>query len=437
MAFNVALHRSTKSGRFLSLLLLATLIVHPVAFAVGADTSLSVYTAFVVYLFLLGFTIINKKWFVRRSEILLICIACIGCIIGAATGIQAYGDSGIGSAVGYLLGLLAILSFGSRLNKADVSLLLYIVMLFGFAAALYAFVFQMPQWVNVLSGNRAGSNSWRYFSFFGQRNRFAACLYLSIVCGVVLFALTRRKKFAVVVVFLLFQIIITNSRTALVAALISVFVFVCFNSKSRLLIGAASGCAILVAISMFSEDLGSYLGVFFSHYGGFDSASVRTDMWGYGISELMESGMWLFGFGSGTQNIALTPYFEVSSFHNMYIELLFEGGVIKFGSYLVLIASSIYCAKKNEAFSEWNLFRSLYLPLLISWLAFSVLEAGATPFSTTFFSFLMSVLLFILPRCCSVNVVLEEELAAGLASADHGDFSEGESKRAVIALCNK
>ena len=109
--------------------------------------------------------------------------------------------------------------------------------------------------------------------------------------------------------------------------------------------------------------------------------------------------MWLFGFGTGTQNIALMPLFGVSSFHNMYIELLFEGGAIKVGTYLILIASSVVVAKSNATFTDARLFRLFYLPLLVSWLVFSVFEAGATPFSTTFFSFVMSVFLIVLPRC--------------------------------------
>ena len=95
------------------------------------------------------------------------------------------------------------------------------------------------------------------------------------------------------------------------------------------------------------------------------------------------------------------PAFRGLSFHNMYIELLFEGGAIKVGTYLILIAASAVLAKKNAAFAEAHLFRLFYLPLMISWLAFSIFEAGATPFSTTFFSFVMSVFLVVLPRCCA------------------------------------
>lgn len=413
MTLNAAIHESTREGRFLSLLVLFTLIIHPISFTLGADTSLSVYITFAAYLFLLGYSVIARKWFIKRYEMVLICIACMGCITGAVAGIQAFGDSGFGSAVGYLLGLTAVLPFAARLNRADVVLLLYVVLLFGLAAALYAFVFQAAQWVNVLRGNQAGSNSWRYFSFFGQRNRFAACLYLSTVCGSSLFALTRRKPFIIAVAFLILQIAITNSRTALVAALLSVLVCVCFGSRNRVLIVFALGGASLLVVSLFSGEIMGHLGTYFSHYGGFDSASARTDMWAFGVRELAESGMWLSGFGTGTQNIALTPLFGVSSFHNMYIELLFEGGAIKVGTYLILIAASAVLAKKNAAFAEAHLFRLFYLPLMISWLAFSIFEAGATPFSTTFFSFVMSVFLVVLPRCCakgseSIEVPLSE-----------------------------
>ena len=431
LTINSAIHGSSKDGRFLSLLVLFTLIIHPVAFALEADTSLSVYATFAVYLMLVSYAVIGRKWFVRKIELVLICFAGIGCVVGAMAGVQVYGDSGVGSAVGFLFGLVAILSFAGRLNKADVAMLIYVILLFGIAAALYAFVFQADRWTSVLRGNQVGSNSWRYFSFFGQRNRFAACLYLSTVCGASLFTMTRRKSLAIAVVFLLLQIAITNSRTAFVAALISVLACVILTSKNRLLLCLSLGCAILLGVSLFSDALSSHLSAFFSHYGGFDSASARTDMWEYGLSELSEYGMWLSGFGTGTQDVVLSPLFGVSSFHNMYVELMFEGGVIKIGTYLLLIAGSVLLAKSNSAFAEWRLFRTLYLPLLISWLAFSMLESGATPFSTTFFSFLTSVLLVMLPRCCSTSSASASLSACGLACC--ASMNKGGTDRMVTA----
>ena len=433
MTLSAAIHKRTKEGRFLSLLVLLTFVVHPLAFVLGADTSLSVYVTFAVYLLLLGYAVITKKWFIRRYEIVLICIACMGCIVGAVSGIQTYGDSGYGSAIGYLLGLIAILSFAIRLNQADVVLLLYVVLLFGLAAALYAFLFQTTQWINVLRGNRAGSYSWQYFSFFGQRNRFAACLYLSTVCGSSLYYLTKHRSLIIAIVFLVLQIAITNSRTSLVAALLSVFVCRCFGSKNRVLVGIALGCASILVASLFLEELVSHLGTYFSHYGGFDSASARTDMWEFGLSELKDRGVWLSGFGTGTQNIALTPLFGVSSFHNMYIELLFEGGAVKVGTYLILIAASAVIAKNGTTFGNAHLFRLFYLPLLISWLAFSVFEAGATPFSTTFFSFVMSVLLVVLPRCyVGDSEPIEARLPTRASHGCAGDGS-GDARWAVTA----
>ena len=101
-----------------------------------------------------------------------------------------------------------------------------------------------------------------------------------------------------------------------------------------------------------------HLGTYFSHYGGFDSASARTDMWAFGVRELAESGMWLSGFGTGTQNIALTPLFGVSSFHNMYIELLFEGGDTRIAC--SDFDSGLCCAReKNAAFAEAHLLQTL------------------------------------------------------------------------------
>lgn len=437
MSINASIRESTRGGRFLALLVLVTLAVHPIAFVLGTDTSLSVYVTFFSFLFLLGYSISNGKWIVERREVLLICVASVGCIVGAVAGAQVYGDSGLGSAVGYLLALAAVLPFASSLNKADVIILLYTILLFGLAAALYAFLFQATQWANVLCGNQAGSNSWHYYSFFGQRNRFAACLYLSIICSSAMFALTRRKLFVLVAAFLLLQIVITNSRAALGASLLFLFVCVLLGSRNRTLTGIFIACSVILAACLFPENLVDKLGSFLTHYGGFDSASARTDMWEYGINELTDSGFWLFGLGTGTQHVALSPRFGVSSFHNMYIELLFEGGIVKAGSYLVLVLGSVMYAKNNKAFVEDRLFSLLYLPMIISWLAFSIFEAGATPFSTTFYSFVMSVLLFILPRCYRTDVMMREELVGNCGSSTGGGMGNRNTECVVLGAASE
>ena len=394
----------TSGGKCVSLLVLFTLLVHPLSYFLRLDTTLSVYLTFGCYLVLLGYAIVNRTWFMGRLELSLFCIASIGCIFGAVLGRYVFGSAGFGSAIGFLLGMLAILSFSARLNRADVLLLLRVVAVFGVVAALYAFIFQSERWISILSGGDVGYHSWRYVSFFGQRNRFAACMYFAIVCSGALYWLTGLKRYGVAVAFLLLQVVCTNSRTALVASAVAVLLLIYFSCNNRLLCGFRFICISFVSMSIFMEKIVEVASSFLSHYGGFDSAASRLEMWDFGLSSLLDKDGWIFGFGTGTQNDALPPLFEVSSFHSMYVELLFEGGIVKVGIYFVLLVQAILFASRSVSFERAGLFRVLYLPFLSSWMVFSLFEAGATPFSTTFFSFISGALLFLLPRCLELEM---------------------------------
>ena len=389
----------TAGGKYLSFLMLLTLIIHPISFVLDIGSSLGIYLTFVCYLLLLGYALMNRAWFLRRYELVLVCIATVSCALGALSGISNFGAAGFGSAVGYLLGTTSILAFSSRLTKRDILLILKVVAVFGMIAALYAFIFQSNLWMNVLAGNHVGSSGWQYYSFFGQRNRFAACMYLSAVgCGA-LYCLTRKKIYCVAALFLLIQIIFTNSRTSLIAALVAIAVLIYKTSKNRVFTCAVVVLIAFLAITLFSDDLFSQFSAYLTHYDGYDSASIRTDMWEYGLGLVLQDTHWLFGFGTGTQEDVLMPLFGVASFHNMYVEVLFEGGIVKLGLYVVIIIYSIYLAKSNENFCNDGIFSFFYLPFLSSWSVFSLFESSATPFSTTFFSFVTGILLVLIPRC--------------------------------------
>lgn len=391
----------SQAGRFLSLLVLLTLIVHPISFFCGFDTRINVYSTFACYSFLVVFSVVNRAWFLAKSEVAILCLAVLGCLFGAMLGLWRFGAAGLGSAVGFLLGMLSVLSFSSCLCRADVLLLFRVIAIFGVLAAAYAFIFQSERWIGVLMGNEVGFHSWRYVSFFGQRNRFAACMYFAVICCGALYCATARKIYIAGAGFLLVQILCTNSRTAMVAAGVAVVMLVYSKSKYRILTSLILIVTALVCGALFFDEILVSFSSFFNHYGGFDSASSRIDMWKFGIGSAVTEGGFVFGFGTGTQSDVLPPLYEVASFHSMYVELFFEGGIVKVIIYIIVIITAVLFAKRNRALHDAGLWKGFYLPLVASWLIFSMFESGATPFSTTLFSLVASVLVLVVPRCFS------------------------------------
>ena len=191
------------------------------------------------------------------------------------------------------------------------------------------------------------------------------------------------------------QIYITNSRAALFSFIMFIIIYVYYNTKDRkiLIWGAIVivGLLIIMNINEIYGLLGKYSHV---NSNGEESFSTRLQMWKLGISELIKNNCMVTGFGFGASNIFLKSMYNWGSFHNVYVEILFDMGIIGLLIYIYMIFISIksICNINNKK------FRNVILAGFLSYLFYSLFESGAMLFSVKFHSILVTIMFIIIPR---------------------------------------
>ena len=182
---------------------------------------------------------------------------------------------------------------------------------------------------------------------FGNRNTFAGYLFLGIVVGNLLFKFKKKYKFHIVIcnLFLLFNLLLTLSRTAILGTVIFlVILFVFTNELSRmqkifLIFLALFGLAIVKSTSLWEFVQQKLIRKQHGNTG-------RTKIWTTSLQ--MNSNIFeiLFGVGYGVKESRLMEMIRRTSEHNTYLELYNLGGVLLLG--LMLIFKGKMCIKSSK-----------------------------------------------------------------------------------------
>lgn len=134
---------------------------------------------------------------------------------------------------------------------------------------------------------------------------------------------------------------------------------------------------------------------------GQDSVYIRVKMLIDGLNELIQNYAVLTGFGFGASNSFLSAQYGFGSFHNVYIDILFETGIIGLCIYIYCIYVSI----KNILKIKNEILKNVLLSGITSYCIYSLFESGSMLFDTRFHSLLTTVLFVIIPRA----VLIENE----------------------------
>lgn len=245
----------------------------------------------------------------------------------------------------------------------------------------------------------------RFKGIFSARS--AHCFLLCVGSAVCIMRISEKKKrYYVILLFFLFNIILSNARTSIVA----VFGLIAYevwtgkknNIKLRRFLLVTLVIIILVTITVFVS-----LSAMVDRITGFmDSYSLlftrnKTDITNGRIALWTAAfqGLGIFGFffghGIGTKDSYLSSIgMESGSFHSMYIDLLFEGGIFLlaiFGWFAYRTIKKIKSSKLN--FAQKKLFYELYVVVGLSGLG----DAVPTPFLLDTASIFSTLMLFTCP----------------------------------------
>lgn len=403
-------HGEMSLDKVLLILMQLTLFSHFIkeVFLPGMD-GLTYYCSYVAWTLYLFFALRGGNVSISKANLILICLMALGAVVGFTLGSSRYESVEAHRVLFYLIAVAAVFVSKPAISREGLLRILSSLVAFGVFASLYATIVQTDEFRSVLAGSNSDLNSWGYHSFFSQRNIFAEYMFLSICSAAAMFYYNHKKRYLICMALFLLQIMITNSRSSTLASIVFLAAFIWFTTKrNRVVTVCAIALVSVLALSYF--DIGGYLYDYFTHYGTRLSNENRTDMWATGINLLLGNASLLFGLGGGAANDALLGTYGVGSFHNAYVETLFEGGVIRLGAIgFILIRLFIRLARTDCLFVE-NDTKAVWLPLIAAFCIHMLFESGAVPFAANYFSFVATILVIDIPAStCSQNKAFDRE----------------------------
>lgn len=246
----------------------------------------------------------------------------------------------------------------------------------------------------------------KFKSFFNSRSNF--CLLLCIDSVICLY-LHEKNKFKLVYIFyyLFFfgNIVLTNARTSIIV-MVCITGFYMVQNKTRKIYAILFSTGLLLVLpwgQIFTEvvNFKTKYNLLFERNTGADLSNGRFELWRNawrgtnGVS-------FFIGHGIGSKDTYLSYInSSVLSFHNMWVDLFFEGGLIIVCLYINIIRDVVTRVKKSVLKSpEKHLFYNFFLVLILVGMG----DAIGTLFFLDTFS-IVTTLLFITCPLCLINAV--------------------------------
>lgn len=234
-----------------------------------------------------------------------------------------------------------------RFNVKEQYFIRKAILLGGILVSIYILVFS-PELLIYSPGGRVALGG-------ADPNEFAALLILPLFISFEEI-INSKKIYVLLFVSLLFIILSTGSRGALIAIIFTFLYFLFFKFKFKfkhLIMILILGLGVFFSVSFFLPDYlierlsgGEYIISTLEFGGG------RTLIWEIIIGNILRT-MPFLGFGSGSSGIVLSQYFGViTGSHNTYLMLLLEFGVLGLSIFLYFLWSMFKKYKNDPKFSK-------------------------------------------------------------------------------------
>lgn len=279
-------------------------------------------------------------------------------------------------------------------NTEDICFLLKLIVVLGFISVAFAFMDQQDLLINVLKGVNAAKSSWNYYSFFSQRNIYAQYCLISTGCCLILHEYNKNKLYVILGILFAFNIYITDSQTSLYACFFMLILYFYIRSRHKVFLIALSVIVVLmVYITFFSTFDFSILSGHYDASSGMDSGTLRFSMWMRGLDNLYQNKALLQGFGAGSAEEFLMQYYDYGSFHNAYMDILFEGGLVRLVIFIGSIVNNIMSIIKNN-----SSIKNSYLSFILTFCLVYFFESGSSLYMNNYFALTTTILIILIPR---------------------------------------
>lgn len=216
-------------------------------------------------------------------------------------------------------------------------------------------------------------------SFFAHKNQFALFLFTSIVATIFLLQKENKTTYKVFLLITLvvfcFNLIVTFSRTGTAVSILFLVLWFLFTNKIKIKAKAICGiiavtCALLCVVVLYKvnpELLSNLL-----RLESVKTFTGRTVFWDLAEEELGSNLVnTIFGIGRFKAEGLIEKY-NVTQFHNTYVEFLVSGGILELVYFIGLYAIIIFKIVRSKM--DWK-YKSIYIAMFISYTIYMCFES--------------------------------------------------------------
>ena len=286
------------------------------------------------------------------------------------------------------IGILYIAFLEIHIEEKNVYKFFIGIIVIGIIACIVNVIIYNRQFLNVLGiGTEAKVQSIK--SFFAHRNQFAMYLYFSIISSIILFIKTtkRSRKILLGVILAIFcaSLLLTASRTGILCTLAFIGLFFLTTNTLKLntkiviiliglvLLGICIGIIYKIFPDIWEKSI-SVISKVFIRESTIKTFTGRSTFWKLAFNVLFVGPISaIFGIGRFVGiNLLQANHYNVTQFHNFYIEALVAGGIME----LIYLISIYIIVMRNIIKSHIEKkYKLLYISLYLSYAIYCGFES--------------------------------------------------------------
>jgi len=239
--------------------------------------------------------------------------------------------------VNFFLFFVAVYSIKS--NEKDFEKFMRIIVIISVMACLYSFFFEFEEILSIRYVTNTNALSIR--SFFSNRNQYAMFLFIAFVANTYLIQISRTKLRVLVYVIQIIGVLTTFSRGALFSIVVMVSLLYIQSKNAKRKFAVFIMMIVIIIGIVFSSGLVEY---FLHNYVRLEESadSGRFILWKYAWDVFVQYSYLGVGFYTGV-DIAQAKGMGLSQFHNMFFDILVDGGILE----LLFVGTILFVVYKN------------------------------------------------------------------------------------------
>lgn len=339
-------------------------------------------------------------WFLHNKNALHIsrnsAIWLITYILGAVIGAGIANELEFGTC--FLIGIISVvylcfISLASNVYIEKVEIdkfaLCYVFLI------IYACIFNLVKNGTQIVASLKMQGAGNFSSFFDNKNTFGLFLFCGIIATTLcLNRVKQRKIWYAALVFILINLIVSSSRTALFSSIAFLCIYYVFSNwkKPSVWMSAILLIGVLYYFTINVEFISTFLE---NHIFRNDSSMLDRNIMAQTTLQNISEWGWIFGYGENADSY-MARYTGYAYFHNTFIEIIATGGIIKAFLYCILAIKAITMSIKIYK-KESIKIGAIFIAAWISYFMYSFGESVVLLNGDTQ-GFIMTFLLLTLPQ---------------------------------------